>query len=202
VRLKTAIFFGLICAVVPVFVSEGYQIIEMNLPAIVSNAEIGFRGVCEKREVRTIYPVSAPTGVIVTHYVFAIKEMLKGKAENPFEVDQYGVSRAEAIKMGAPYAVGFTQFEPGKEYVVYWSEMSRLGVRTPLGMDQGVFDIVYDNKGRTMVVNKFSNANLFKQISKGSPVTKTLKSVNIDVSNPPKGPISYDDFKTIVENLK
>lgn len=182
----------------------GYVVIETNLPDIVANSDVAFRGICEIREVRTIYPPATPNGIVVTHYKFKVLETLKGTIGSSFEFDLYGVaSRDEARNLGAPFAVGFMQFDPGKEYVVFLGSPSpRSGLSAPYGMEQGVFNVIYTAEGKATVVNSYKNANLFKNVRVNKSMTKALKAGNVNLAEPPAGPMSYDDFKAVVENLK
>jgi hypothetical protein len=184
--------------------AAGYIVVETNLPDIVANSDVAFRGICETREVKTIYPPASPNGIVVTHYKFKVMEALKGDPGETFEFDLYGVaSRKEARSLGAPFAVGFMQFDPGKEYVVFLGSPSpKSGLRAPYGMEQGVFNVIYTADGKAAVVNSYKNANLFKNIRVNKTMNKALKAGNVNLAEPPAGPMSYDDFKAVVENLK
>lgn len=202
-KKRIIIILGVIAIIWPVFNANAYMIVEVNLPTIVRNAELGFMGICLEKEVRTIYPEAAPNGIPVTHYKFKVLDVLKGDVPEVFEFDQYGVaSPEEARKTGALFAVGSFNFEPGKEYVVYLSGASKLGVRTPMGIEQGVFNVVYSQEGKAQVVNRFSNKNLFKGVRSTKGFTKAMKAGNINPSNPPTGPIDYESFKAMVKALK
>ena len=198
-KSKISLFFGVLCAMFLAFDAVAYQIIETNLPTIVSNSSVAFRGKCESREVKTVEQ-GTMTGV-VTHYVFTVTEVMKGEIGNRFEFDVWGATRADAKKTGAPYAVGFVQFDPGREYVVFLTGPTDLGVYAPMGMALGVFNVTYSAEGRAMVVNSFKNSNLFKG-AKSARFTKAIKAANIDEKSPPAGPLPYDDFKKMVDVLK
>lgn len=195
---KRIAFFLAAAVVLFAFSSSAYQVVPMNLEQIISKAAIVFRGVCKSKEVRTIHPAAAPGGVLVTHYVFSVTETLKGTALPEF--DQYGVPKVEAQKMGVPYAVGFMEYKPGQEYVVALTGPTDLGVYAPMGMAQGVFDVRYDAAGKAVVVNGFSNANLFN--GKGAGLTKALKATKMDAKEANGKPVSYDDFKKMVDVIK
>lgn len=181
----------------------GYVVVETNLPTIVANSE-AFRGICLEREVRTIYPPATPNGIVVTHYKFKVLEVLRGTLGDTIEFDMFGVASGdEARKLGAPFAVGFMQFDPGKEYVVFLGSPSpKSGLRAPYGMEQGVFNVIYTAEGQATVVNSYNNANLFKNIRVNKAMNKALKAGNVNLAEPPTGPMSYDDFKAVVENLR
>lgn len=198
-KLKIAFVFAFILVS---FFSEAYQIIEMNLWAIIQNSEIAFRGKCESSKVMKIYPSGNSQGLEVTNYVFSVTECMKGECGSKFEFNQYGVSKSEAKELRAPHAVGFTEFEAGKEYVVFLTSKTNIGVRAPTGMQGGVFNVTYASDGSAKVVNGFANSNLFKGLPKTKSVTKALKAVNIDESAPPSGPLSYGDLKKMVDVLK
>ena len=194
-RKRVVLFFAA-AVVLFAFSASAYQVVPMDLEQIISKANIVFRGVCRSKEVRTIHPPAAPAGVLVTHYVFDVTETLKGSALPEF--DQYGVPKAEAQKMGVPYAVGFMEYKPGQEYAVALTGPTDLGVYAPMGMAQGVFDVKYDANGKAMVVNGFSNANLFQ--GKGAGLTKAMKAAKMDPKKAKE--LSYEDFKTMVNVLK
>ncbi len=200
-RSRIAFIFGLICIVVPLFGANGYQMIEQNLEEMTKHANIIITGKCEGVTIETIYPEAAPSGITVSRWRFhPIREVLKGSAPDPFIFDTYGVSRQEALKTGKPYAVGFYEFEPGKEYVVFLTGPTKLGVYAVQGMTKGVFEYV-EKDGKATVVNKFSKS-VFKGMGKNTAGGKAMKAANISVSKPPEGPIPYDDLKNFVNVLQ
>lgn len=202
-KKRIIIAFGLVALLWPIINANAYMIVEVNLPSIVFHAELAFKGVCQEKEERIIFPKTAPNGIVVTHYKFQVNDVLKGEVPGVFEFDQYGVATKEqAAKLGAPFAVGFIQFEPGKEYVVFLSGTTRLGVRAPVGIEQGVFFVIYTDAGKATVINRFANKNLFINLPLDKGMTKALKSINVDPKNPPVGPLDYDDFKSMVEVFK
>lgn len=184
----------LLLSLFPIAETNSYQAIPISLETVISKSDIAFKGICEAREVRVIYPNGR--GITVTHYSFSVSDVLKGNVPVHFEFDQYGApSRKEAQTAGAFYAAGFVQFEPQKEYVVFLSELTRLGVRAPIGMYEGVFDVVSVDQKET-VINKFSNRRLFGKIK-----TAKLKAAKINLNTLTNGPIEYADFKKIVGTL-
>lgn len=202
-KIRIVFIFGLICLVIPVLGANSYQMIEQDLESITRHSSIILRGVCQNRMTKMIYPETAPRGIMVTHYVFSMMEALKGSPSNPFEFDVYGTSRQEALETGTPYAVGFYQFEVGKEYVVFLTGPSSIGVYAPMGMTQGVFDVVYSEAGKATVVNNYSNKSLFRGMTKTTKGAKAMKAAGIDASSgSPKGPLLYEDLKRLVNVLQ
>jgi len=200
-KRRIAFLFSFLSLFLIVATADSYQIIRVNLPTIVSKSEVAFKGKCESFEVKKIYPPNNPQGLIVTHYVFSVADCLKGECGSRFEYDQWGAPKREAKALGVPYAVGFAQFNTGSDYVVFWTSRTKLGLRAPMGMQQGVFKVDVKD-GRETVVNSFSNSNLFKGLPKTQTVSKALKAANIDENSPPSGPMLYDDFKKVVDMLK
>jgi len=206
-KLTISILFVLAVAIS--FVSNADMVLEINFPTIISHSQIVFRGVFEESE-----PVELPGKLFVTKNKFRVIDIIKGEDEilkqgskEYLEFYQYGLSKKESQKRGMSFAVNFPEFKPGSELVICLSKLSEkplagdVRVRDILGFSQGVFNVEYDADGKANIVNSFSNKNLFKNLPKSQGVSKVLKAGNIDVSNPPSGPISYDSFKAMVKEM-
>jgi len=193
--------FVLLSLIFPVVTANSDQIISINLSTIVSSSDVAFKGKCESKEAKIIYPEKYPNGLGTAHYVFLVEDVLKGdvKVGDHFAFDQINETRESSRAKGIPY-VGTVSYEVGKVYTVFLSKPSSIGLRFPPGADQSVFNVITDASGKTTIVNTKSNKGLFNALPVQS--VKVLKSVNIDERNPPSGPINYDDFKTIVEGMQ
>jgi len=194
--------FVFLSLIFPAVTANSDQIVSINLSTIVSSSDVAFRGKCESKEEKIIYPEKYPNGLGIAHYVFLVEDVLiKGdlKVGDHFAFDQINETRESARAKGIPY-VGTVRYEVEKVYTVFLSKPSSIGLRFPPGADQSVFNVITDASGKTTVVNTKSNKGLFNALPVQS--VKVLKSVNIDERNPPSGPINYDDFKTIVEGMQ
>jgi hypothetical protein len=204
VKKWIAIVFGLICLVFPFFATQSDQIVSINLSKMVSMSDVAFKGTCESRELKTISLENYPNPINTGHYVFLIEDVLKGnlKIGDHFEFDQVNETREDARLKKIPY-VGTVEYEVGKPYVILLSGPSQTtGLRFPVAAAQGVFDVTYDTTGKATVVNRFSNKGLFQESPQEMSISKALKAAHIDESKVQKGPISYDDFKAIVKQMR
>ena len=59
-------------------------------------------------------------------------------------------------------------YNPGKEYVLFLNEDSKLGLTSPLGLFQGSFKVMQNQKGERVVMNSLSNKGLFKNVQIGN----------------------------------
>lgn len=92
----------------------------------------------------------------------------------------------------------------GQEVLLMLTQPSQYGLSSPAGLEQGRFRIQTDAKGNRTIVNGVNNAGLFFRVAKSAPKLDAqlagLPARQLLVQHK-GGPIAFDDFKVIVQNL-
>ncbi len=92
----------------------------------------------------------------------------------------------------------------GQEVLLMLTQPSQYGLSSPAGLEQGRFRIQADAKGNRSLANSLNNAGLFNRISKTAPkLDEQLAGLPARqlLATQKGGPISFDDFRTIVKAL-
>jgi len=200
-RLKLT-FAGIILALAATLAlkAQANQAIATNIDDLMK-ADVAFTGVCTKAEAGT---VERPKGsILVTRYTFAVSDALKGDVAGTFSFTQWGATREDAARLGKPFVYGPPLYDVGKEYTLFLTSESRLGLRSPVGLAQGKFEVIRGPEGKAMVVNEFNNKSLFRNLPQTKAMTKALSAGGIEAGvAAPSGPMDYESFKAVIEGLK
>lgn len=100
------------------------------------------------------------------------------------------------------FVPGLPSFIQGTELVVFLNGDSKLGLTSPAGFGQGVFDISKDPFGDKRALNRFQNAGLFK----GMQVQPAFKAQGIDekrlqaLKSEPQN-LYLDQLKSLIKSL-
>lgn len=124
-----------------------------------------------------------------------VTEVLKGAPTQTLEFRQYIWDIRDELD-GASY-------QKGQEVLLMLGPESEIGLRSPVGLEQGRFRILRTPSGPALAVNGRGNAGLFDQTEQRlhargvSLPAATAKIVRQTVS----GPISLTDLKTAIRSL-
>ena len=93
-------------------------------------------------------------------------------------------------------------YRAGEEVVVMLRRPSQFGLTSPVGLEQGRFRVERDGLNNRMVRNGSDNAGLFGGVDQTSPGLRPRLSQGVQqlVTDHRAGPISYDQFKSFVQN--
>ena len=184
----------------PVSRLSATQVIPVNLPHLVSAAGIVFSGRCLDRRVELETSDRFPAGLVVTAYTFFVDRCLKGNCQGEtYSFRQWGATTEECIALGRSCPTGFTPYEKGKDYVLFLTPTERL--HSPIGLGQGVFEVIAQPAGGKTVRNAFFNDSLFSQIPDQPRMVKVLAAGKVKPGDV-KPDIPLDDFMKMVEGLK
>jgi hypothetical protein len=94
------------------------------------------------------------------------------------------------------------EYRIGEEVVLMLRRPSQYGLTSPVGLEQGRFHVERDAANNRMVTNGMDNAGLFGTVNQTSPGLQARLSPALQqlVSEHHSGPISYDQFKTLVQD--
>lgn len=179
------------------------QVVPVNLPGLLK-AELAFTGTCTGAETYIMYHPKVPRGLLVTTYTFSVSAdgVIKGDVSGTISFTQWGASRSESRKLGAPFVMGMPLYEVGKEYTVFLTSKSKLGLRSTIGLGYGMFNVTTDPGGKRVMVNSYGNRGLFRGLVTRPSVNKALKAAGARPGRPVVGPVGYDDFVSIVRDLQ
>lgn len=179
-------------------------VLPVNIEAMVEKADVAFTGECIEAETMVIHPDAVKDGLLVTSYTFEVAPdgVLKGVVPEKFTFKQWGATKEQADAYGAPYPVGIPHYQKGNTYTLFLTAETPLGLRAPVGLGQGNFNIVAGAGKAKMIVNDYGNRSLFKDISSSAKMTKALSAAGMTKAKLPEGPVDYDAFKELVKGLQ
>ena len=182
--------------------AQASQVVSVSLPGLLK-ADLVFRGTCTGAETYMMYHPKVPRGLLVTTYTFSVAGdgVIKGDISETISFTQWGAPLVESRQFKSPFIVGMPHYEVGKEYTVFLTSESVLGLRSTIGLGVGKFNVITDPGGKKMVVNDYGNRGLFRGIMKRPSVTKALSAAGVRPDQPVKGPVGYDDFISVVRDL-
>ena len=129
--------------------------------------------------------------VVVTLQVL---DLLKGSPGTQFSFRQYVFDIHDRdTKLG---------YRVGEEVVVMLRRPSQYGLTSPVGLEQSRFRVERDGANNRIVRNGLNNAGLFRGIDQTSPRLRSRLSAAMQqlVTVHSAGPITYDQFKSFVQN--
>ena len=146
--------------------------------------------------------VPSPGGrsIPVMEYTFSVSQSLKGKADATVVVRQIKLPGVSSI-MASGSGSGLPAYKVGEHLILFLTHESVLGLSSPVGLMQGVFQVQKDKEGRKEgVINGTNNAGLFDgMMHKKSRRPAKMKSNG--VSSQEEGLISYSQFISDVKNM-
>jgi len=179
-------------------------VLPVNVEGLVEKSDVAFTGVCTEAKAHLIFPKKAPEGLLVTTYTFDIlpEGALKGKPPKVFTFSQWGATVEESKLYGLPYPIGIPKYKVGNVYTLFLTAETELGVRAPVGLGHGNFNMIERPDGEIAVMNDYGNKSLFSGLPATKAMSKALSASGISRTSPPAGPIDYDTFKKVIMNLQ
>lgn len=176
------------------------QVIPVNVSHLVSAAGVVFSGRCLSRRVEVQTSDQFPRGLITTTYTFSIDRCIKGQCQGAtYTFSQWGGRAEECAALGRSCPVAMTQYVEGNDYVLFLAPTPRL--TSPIGLGQGVFDVVTTSAGTKMVRNAYFKSSLLANVPDRPAITKTLAAAKTRFDEA-KSEMPLDDFFKVVEGLK
>jgi hypothetical protein len=125
-----------------------------------------------------------------------VEKILRGSADQRFTFREYlpGPAGLARMKKG-DYVVG-------QRLLLFLPNPSQYGLSSPLGREQGRFQIKRDQRGNEVVANGFGNADLFRNVTEAArKAGATLSARQLRVTSHQRGPVPLDDFVSLVKDL-
>ena len=185
--------FFLATIVVLVSPAQATLVRSMNIQEIVGDAQYIIKATVISRDTALDKEES---GHIVTYYTVKVHEWLKGTPTDDNELVFKQIAQGQFTLNGEQIRqqLFFPEYEVGKTYVLFLPEAhARTGMLAPVGLQQGVFDVITEN-GHDVIPQLKSRAGLLKTRLSTSKNKFLLFHINT-VQNDD----SYENFKTIIE---
>ena len=177
----------------------------MNLADLVGHSTRIFSGICQ-----AVSSGLDENNMPYTSYSFRVTDSIYGIADQQVVViKQFGLAEPIQLDNGLTQITrieGMPRYVPGQEYLLFLNQDSRLGFSSPIGLIQGAFRVQGTGTSRT-VVNGMGNANLLVDTSKSIQQRSQERQQNLSQTAPlildevVKGPVSYDNFTSLVKSL-
>jgi len=135
---------------VPASAQRGAQTITRNLTELVNEADVVVQGFIRSARVEPHPQLSNLMTALIT---VEVSDTLKGPARKTLQFRQYIWDPRDQLD-AARYA-------KGQEVLLLLGPQSRYGLRSPVGLDQGRFQVVRDASGQVVAINGKNNAGLF-----------------------------------------
>ena len=163
----------------------------VNLFEMVRLADRVFWGTCPEMKTE----LDAATGFLVTAYTFTVKEGIKGV--NAGETIVFRQISQGQKGFGIP---GLPQYHKGQEALLFLHADSRIGLTSPVGLSQGVFQIE-KIQDYLAVSNSLGNRNLAYNVSAELTVSSGLTDHEqgaLEKANP----IPLSRFVSLIEKIQ
>jgi len=129
----------------------------------------------------------------VLEYVFAVQGGIKG-----VQTGETVVFRQ--VGTGLQGTLDIPHYQKGQELLLFLHGDSRLGLTSPVGLAQGVFQLKKTAEGEIGVLNALENTNLKYQLSGAVAQESGMSAVELN-SVATKKPIPIEIFSLLVEKI-
>ncbi len=146
----------------------GTSVKQVNLSQMVRYADRVFYGKCVSVESK----LDPDSGFTIQEYRFRVIEGLKGVAEG----EEVVVRQLLSMGSGGPAISGLPSYQKGQDLLLFLHADSRLGLTSPVGMQQGTFRPLKLENGEIGFVNPLKNRNLVYDLESRSPAAQSLSS--------------------------
>ncbi len=163
------------------------SVLPLDLDQIVDGARHIAHVRCIGNEVR---PDAAVGAVTVT--TFTVLDRVKGDRARTFTVRQAG-----GTLNGVAFDYHVPQFNAGSEYVVFVPAASRLGLASPVGLEQGAFAVGIAATGKKEAGNGTDFAVLLSAADHAAATGNV--AARLKVASPARGRMELSDFMTLLK---
>lgn len=190
--LAAALFAAGVIQPSPLAAQRGALVQSRNLGELVSQSSTIVRGSIISTRVEPHPELSNLATVVVT---LRVQETLKGDAVQTLTFRQFIWDVRDRYA-----AAGYRK---GQDVLLLMNPVTRYGLTSPAGLDQGRFLISRDALGREVAINGRGNGGLFRRLpqqlkSKRLKVAPHLSAL-VDQQTP--GPIALEDLRDLVRDL-
>ena len=171
--------------------ASAMSVLPLYLDEIVDDAAIAFQG----KSIENHSERDKQTGSIVTYSTFEVQDVLKGEVGAKHTIKQIGGK----LEGETHQTSGVPTFTVGESYVLFLYGVSAAGFSSPVGLDQGKFNIIPVSTGFHV-----TNGRDFKEMTLGISADLVPPSAQIKMQKA-SGPINrldLDEFKQLVRQKR
>ena len=173
----------------PSLAQRGAITVPRNLGELTDQAATILRGTVVNVRVEPLPELSNLWTVVVT---MNVREVLKGKADSTFTFRQFIWDIRDRYD-----AAGYRK---GQDLLLLLNPLTRFGLSSPAGLEQGRFSILRDRQGQELAVNAHGNAGLFRDLAsqmraKGVQLSPRLSAL---IAAAQTGPVPLDDLRELI----
>ena len=182
----------LACVALSAFAQRGAVTTHQSLDQMVQEADTIVQGSVLSAKVEPHPQLQNLTTVLVT---LDVHDTLKGTTGKTFQFRQYVWDIRDKLDA--------SRYAKGQEVLLLLTHPSQYGLSSPVGLEQGRFQVVYE-KGQATAVNGKGNAALFANTAvraKASNLKLSERTKRLIVSQI-SGPVPLDDLKAAIRNLQ
>ncbi|MDA2935521.1 hypothetical protein MYX82_14470 [Acidobacteria bacterium AH-259-D05] len=172
--------------------ASGTSVRLLNLPEMVRLADRVFVGVCLSVEEKSAESFSLP----IVEYVFEVRQGIKGVQSG----EKIVFRQVQSGQNGVAGIPGIPSYQKGQEVLLFLHADSRLGLTSPVGLSQGVFQLEKTRDGEVGVLNALENVNLRYQMTVATAQESGISGVDFNFLEKGK-PIPIEIFSSLVRKI-
>lgn len=183
--------FACVLSLVITMPAHAMSVLPLYLDEIINDAVIAFQG----KSLENHSERDLQTGSIVTYSTFEVQEVLKGEVGATHTIKQIGGKLEGEIHR----TTGVPTFTVGESYVLFLYGVSAAGFSSPVGLDQGKFNIIPVSKGFHV-----TNGRDFKEMTLGISADLIPQSAQLKMrqAHGPMNRLDLDEFKQLVRQKR
>lgn len=191
-KLKSLICFGLLLAS-PAYAQRGALTVPRNLAELVGQSERIVQGRVLFARVESHPTMRNLPTVVVT---LRVEETYKGEAQELLTFRQFVWDARDRLDAA--------RYLKGQRVLLLLNPVTKLGLTSPAGLEQGRFRLIRDAAGNEYAVNGHNNGGLFRNLiayakEKGIPLDSALVSF---LETRRTGPIPLADMKNFIRQFR
>ncbi|MEE8585083.1 MAG: hypothetical protein V3T83_09555 [Acidobacteriota bacterium] len=195
--IKTRLFRALTAALAVLAVTAlpllATRVRMLNLVEMVQLSDRIFWGVCLDAQSKD----DPDTGLTMMEYTFQVQRGFKGVQAGERVVFRQFQAASGRI-MGIP---GLPRYNKGNEWLIFLHGDSRIGLTSPVGMEQGLFRLERMQDGEVGVVNSLGNANLAYNLQTEQIQSSGLARSDLDLLSKAPKPMPLEAFAALVDKI-
>jgi hypothetical protein len=186
----TSVLLFVLVAALPSAAQSSARTVPHNLAQLTSKADVIVRGQVLSVHVEPHPKLRNLQTVLVT---LRVSKCLKGYLGKTFTFRQYLWDER------ARYSSARTGYRRGRELLLFMNAPSRVGLSSPVGLEQGRFRILRGSSGAKVAINGAGNAGLFGNVRLTSKALSASAAHTINEHR--SGAVPLEDLEEIIARL-
>jgi hypothetical protein len=177
---------------IPSSAQHGARTVSKSLDQMVQQAETIVHGSVISAKVEPHPELKNLNTVLVS---MSVQSTLKGKAQKTLQFRQF--------IWDIPGKLNAAEYQKGQELVLLLGPVSKYGLTSPVGLDQGRFRVTYDATGQALASNGRENLGLFQGTEQRAQAAKLKLSARTAslMRRLQSGPLPLADLKEAIQSF-